>query len=211
MSGRRRRPSEHPLRGGRRRVTVVDISPAMLELDRQAAAERKLNVRTVEASMDNLAGLAEASFDIVIHPVSSCYVPRIAPVYQECARVLRDHGVYISQHKSPVSLQAPTDPGPAGYELREPYYRDGPLPASSGPNRLREEGTLEFIHRWEQLIGEMCRAGFLIEDLVEPMHAERDAARGEFAHRACFIAPYVRIKARRTSRSARPPAPRLIH
>ena len=35
-------------------VTVVDISPAMLELDRVVAAERNIQLRTVEASMDCL-------------------------------------------------------------------------------------------------------------------------------------------------------------
>src|SRR5690606_33888992 len=33
-------------------VTVVDISPAMLELDREVATERRLDLRTVETSMD---------------------------------------------------------------------------------------------------------------------------------------------------------------
>jgi hypothetical protein len=53
------------------------------------------------------------------------------------------------------------------------------------------------LHRWEQIIGGMCRSGFVIEDLVEPVHAKRETTRGSFADRASFIAPYVRIKARR--------------
>ena len=39
----------------------------------------------------------------------------------------------------------------------------------------------------------------MIEDLVEPKHAKDEAARGSFADRASYIAPYVRIKARRTN------------
>src|SRR6185503_3418491 len=35
-------------------VTVVDISPEMLALDRQVAAERGLDLRVVETSMDDL-------------------------------------------------------------------------------------------------------------------------------------------------------------
>jgi SAM-dependent methyltransferase len=177
-------------------VTVVDISPAMLALDRTAAAERGLQVRTVEASMDDLAALADAAFDIVIHPVSTCYVPDVRPVFREVARVTVPGGLYISQHKTPQSLQAEQGPAARGYELTEPYYRTGPLPPVVG-SRLREEGTLEFLHRWEELIGGICRAGFVIEDLLEPLHAKPDAARGDFAHRAAFIAPYVRVKARR--------------
>lgn len=178
-------------------VTVVDISPAMLQLDRQVAAERSLSLRVIEASMDSLGMLADGEFDIVIHPVSTCYVPHIAPVYCEVARVLRAGGLYISQHKTPQNLQAEQLPSRGkGYELAEPYYRNGPLPAVHG-SRLREEGTLEYLHRWEEIVGELCRSGFVIEDLVEPRHATPDAASGTFAHRATYIAPYVRIKARR--------------
>src|SRR4029450_12084334 len=49
-------------------VTVVDIRHAMLELDRQVAAERKLDLRTVLTSMDDLAAFHSGEFDIVIHP-----------------------------------------------------------------------------------------------------------------------------------------------
>jgi SAM-dependent methyltransferase len=182
-------------------VTVVDLSPEMLALDRQVAAERGLNIRVVETSMDDLSGLASASFDIVIHPVSTCYVPDIHAVYREVARVTAPGGAYISQHKQPTSLQAAVEPSARGYELLEPYYRSGPLPPVIG-SQHREEGTLEFLHRWEELIGGMCRVGFVIEDLVEPMHAKSDAAPGTFGHRSRYVAAYVRIKARRLGASS---------
>ena len=178
-------------------VTVVDISPAMLELDRQVAAERRLSVRTIEASMDDMPALARGEFDIVIHPVSTCYVPAIGPVYREVARVTRPGGLYISQHKTPASLQADVTASTRGYELVEPYYRAGPLPAVVG-SAHREEGTLEYLHRWEDLLGLMCRSGFVIEDLLEPHHAREGAEPGSFGHRSRFVAPYVRVKARRT-------------
>jgi SAM-dependent methyltransferase len=187
------------------RVTVVDLSPAMLELDRQVAVERRLEIRAIECSMDRLIGLRDAEFDLVIHPVSTCYAPEIGAVYREVARVVRDSGIYISQHKQPTSLQASLEPGANGhYELREPYYRSGPLPRVAG-SRLREDGALEFLHRWEQILGEMCRSGFWIEDLIEPLHAREHAAPGDFAHRAMYVAPYVRVKARRRPRAGATP------
>ena len=100
-------------------VTVVDISPAMLELDREVAAQRRLVVRTVEASMERLP-FPDHTFDIVIQPVSTCYVPAIVPVYHEVARVIRAGGVYVSQHKQPASLQGSLKASPNGYELTEP-------------------------------------------------------------------------------------------
>ena len=148
--------------------------------------------------MDDLSMLAAESFDVVIHPVSTCYVPDVLQVFREVSRVTRPSGLYISQHKTPNSLQTDVRLQGSQYELREPYYREGPLPASV-PCRVRERGTLEFLHRWEELVGGICRAGFVIEDLVEPMHAETNAEPGTFGHRCQYVAPYVRIKARKAT------------
>lgn len=183
-------------------VTVVDLSPEMLRLDREVAAERRLSMRILEGSMEDLSMLPQAFFDLVIHPVSTCYVPDIRPVYRSVAAVLRPGGLYISQHKQPVSLQSSTERERNGsYVLCETYYRTKPIPPPRTQNpvaaRLREFGTLEYLHRWEEIIGGMCRAGFVIEDLVEPFHAKEDSPVGSFADRARYIAPYVRIKARR--------------
>ena len=180
-------------------VTVVDISPAMLELDRAVSSERKLKIRTIEASMDDLSMLADGSFDVVIHPVSTCYVPNVRPVYQEVARVTTLGGLYISQHKQPTSLQASIEPEQGGYQVKFGYYDKSPLPSPSKPNLIREEGTLEYVHRWEELLGEMCAAGFIIEALSEPKHARPDALAGSFGDRSSMIAPYVRVKAKKNS------------
>jgi SAM-dependent methyltransferase len=193
-------------------VTVVDLSGAMLELDRRVAAERGLQMRLLQASMDDLSMLADAEFDIVIHPVSTCYLSDIGKVYREVARVVRPGGLYISQHKQPASLQASVDPLPqGGYHLQHRYYRSAPLPPPDARSRvgqrLRESGAIEFLHRWEELVGGMCRAGFVIEDLVEPVHTREDATRASFADRASYAAPYVRIKARRREQTTGPSRP----
>lgn len=182
-------------------VTVVDISPVMLELDQKIAHQRQLSLRTVEASMHDLSMFGSAVFDIVIHPASTCYVSDVTPVYQEIARVLRCGGLYISQHKQPTSLQADLNTTNGHYIIRHRYYTRQALPPIPVANWIREDGTQEYIHRWEDLIGKMCRAGMVVEDLVEPLHAQADAKLDSFEHRAQYIAPYVRLKARRTVRS----------
>lgn len=177
-------------------VTVVDLSPGMLDLDRREAERRGFRVRLVEASMDDLGELGDGAFDIVHQPVSTCYVPDLAAVYGEIARVLREGGVYISQHKQPASLQVTHRDARDRYVLGVPYYREGPLP--DVPDRsYREERTAEFLHRWEELVGGLCAAGFVIEALSEPYRGDPNAPPGDFHHRGNFVPPYVRMKARR--------------
>ena len=178
-------------------VTVVDLSEEMLALDREESARRSLKLTLVHTSMDDLSALADASFDLAIQPVSTCYVPDVAPVYREVARVTRPGGLYISQHKQPVSLQADVVPTPRGYVLGEPYFRSGPLPPAPDGLMHREAGTLEYLHRWEQLIGGLCRAGFALEDVSEPRLEDAQAAPGSAPHRYCFAPPYIKFKARR--------------
>lgn len=179
------------------RVTVVDLSGGMLELDRQVARERGLDLEIVQTSMDDLRMFAAGRFDLVIHPVSTCYVPDVTGVFREVARVTRAGGLYVSQHKSPTSLQATLEPAASGrYELVHRQGRSDPLP-SDRPSRLRETGTREFVHSLTSLLGGICRAGFVIEDVQEPDHTAAHAAPGSFAHRAAFIPPYLRVLARR--------------
>lgn len=183
------------------RVTVVDLSPGMLKLDVQEANRRGLPVTVHEGSMDDLSMLSERSFDIVHQPVSTCYVPDIEAVYAQIARVLRDGGLYISQHKQPTNLQISHRDARNRYVIGVEYYRAGPLPAVDDRS-YRETGAVEYLHRWESLVGGLCRSGFVIEDLREPYRADPTQGPGHFGHRGRFIAPYVRIKARRAARPA---------
>lgn len=177
-------------------VTVVDLSNKMLQLDEQEARQRGLKLRILESSMDDLSDLHDAQFDIVHQPVSTCYVPDLEAVYREVARVMRPGGLYISQHKTPTSLQLTSRDQQNSYIIGLEYYQQGALP--KGDDRsYREEGATEYLHRWDQLVGGLCRQGFVIEDLREPCRADPDAPVGHFRHRGRYVAPYVRIKARR--------------
>jgi len=185
-------------------VTVVDLSSAMLDQDREVAARHKLKVLALQASMDDLSMFPAGAFEIVLQPVSTCYVPDIGTVFREVARVTCEGAIYISQHKQPASLQADTLPNERGYVIAEPADRTGPLPPVL-PCHHREADAIEYLHPWRAIIGGMCRAGFVIEDFVEPNPgASVLAERGTFEHRCAFLPPYAKIKARRSSASASP-------
>lgn len=180
-------------------VTVVDLSETMLRLDREIARREKVFLKTIKTSMNNLSPLGNGIFDIVLQPVSTCYVENIRAVYREVARVMKTGGVYISQHKQPISLQAAAKPSSNGiYNIQEPYYRSGPLPPVTNSEH-REANTKEFLHTLESILGGMCAQGFAINDVKEPKHADPSAPKGSFQERCFYVPPYIAVKATLTT------------
>lgn len=180
-------------------VTVVDISDSMLELDRREAIRRNLQIDTLQASMDDLRDLADQQFDIVHQPVSTCYIPDLVPLYAEVARVLKDDGIYISQHKQPTSLQISHRNERHQFVIGIEYYHKGPLPRQIDQS-YRESGATEYLHRLEDLVGGLCRSNMILEDFREPVRANYKADVGHFGYRGRFVPPYLRMKARRRQR-----------
>ncbi len=187
-------------------VTVVDLSPEMLALDHREATRRGYSLRLIEASMDNLSDLTDEMFDIVHHPVSSCYIPDVAPLFAEVNRVLKTGGLYISQHKQPVSLQITERDSQDRYVIGIEYYHETPLPKVKDQS-YREPGAVEFLHRAEEILGGICKAGMVIEAFSEPKRADKNARPGDFRHRGNYIAPYYRIKARKVSSQSKDAEP----
>lgn len=185
------------------KVTVVDISSEILKHDRELAKQKHFDIRVMHTSMDDLSRCMDSEFDLVIHPVSTCYVADVRPVYREVARVCKADGLYISHHKQPACLNAAQYPDSrGGYRIEIPQDLKQSLPEVKN-SLYREEGTLEFAHSYEHLLGELCRSGFSIEDVVEPQHGDKNAPLGDFKHRSRYLPPFISIKARRRKKTSR--------
>lgn len=179
------------------RVTVLDISPAMLQLDRQISANLGINYQTVQGEMSDLSMFRPEEFDLVAHPVSTCYVADVETVFIQVARVLRPGGLYISQHKQPMNLQASLEMNQGRYVVETPVGYPAKSLSVGQASLLREPDTVEFAHSLDAILGGICRAGMLIEAVSEPDHANLDSEPGTMGHRSRFIRPYLRIKARK--------------
>lgn len=184
-------------------VTVVDFSSRALEIDRAVASELKLsNLRLVQTDMSHLEMFEQEAFQIVLHPVSLSYVDDPGAVYTELARVMVPGGLYVSQQKSPISLQMTASGSEA--ETRADYFIEH-LPAPDVIKTVdeglahRESATLEWAHSLDALVGGLCRCGFVIEDLVEPVRQDAWAPVNSAGHRARYAPPYLRLKARKIS------------
>jgi SAM-dependent methyltransferase len=157
------------------RVTVFDASPAQLERDRSVALRDGLSLTTAVGDMADLSRFADDSFDLIFHPCSNCFVPRLDPVWCEAARVLKPGGRLLSGFCQPVLYlvdENADERGEISVRYRIPYSDLSQL-TSAELQAKRESGkTLDFGHTLEDQIGGQLRAGLVIagfyEDSWEP-------------------------------------------
>lgn len=154
-------------------VTLLDQSPAQLAQDALVAAREMLDIETVEGDMARLSMFKAGSFDLVLHPVSNCFVPDVRPVWKEAHRVLKAGGVLLAGFANPMLYLFHRDAADA-QDLRVVNS----LPASDlddlETDRLRDliaDGQpLEWSHTLEDQIGGQIDAGFTITGFYEDLH-----------------------------------------
>src|SRR5215469_41337 len=84
-------------------VTVFDNSPKQLGQDRLVAEREGLKMRFVQGDMADLSAFEDGEFQLIVHPVSNCFVADVKPVWRECFRVLRAGGVVLAGFNNPVT------------------------------------------------------------------------------------------------------------
>lgn len=152
-------------------VTVLDNSPAQLDQDRLVAQREGLHVETIEGDMADLSDLSDASFDLVVRPVSNVFVPDVHPVWREAYRVLGSKGVLMAGFNNPAlyifDVQLMSETGEL--EVKHPLpYSDTDYLSDERLRRADEHGSpLEFSHTLEDQIGGQVAAGFVITGFYE--------------------------------------------
>ena len=171
------------------RVTVFDNSPKQLERDRSVAERDGLDLRTVLGDMRDLSALADASFDLVFHPVSNLFCPELAPVWRECARVLRPGGTLLAGFMNPdlyIFDRDAEDRGELAVRHSLPYSDLTHMTADERA-RLVGDAPLEYSHSMTEQIGAQLDAGFVLTAFAEAPHHVGITAKympGYFATRA---------------------------
>ncbi|MDO4538514.1 MAG: class I SAM-dependent methyltransferase [Coriobacteriales bacterium] len=150
------------------RCTVLDNSLAMLEADKSVAEREGYSIEIVRADMTKPLPFEDASFDLVINPVSLCYVREVEPIWQEVARVLRPGGVLLAGFETVLNQIVDED------EVR--IVRGHPADPLTQPDFAAEleagDFGMQFSHSLDELLGGLLRAGFIINDLFEDTNGE---------------------------------------
>ncbi len=158
------------------RVTVFDNSPRQLQQDRMVSQRDGLVLRTVEGTMKDLSAFGDAGFDLVVHPVSNCFVDDVMPVWREAARVLRPGGALLAGFNNPMvyifdyaSLERD-----GMLHVKHPLpYSDVEVLDSGAMEGQQERGMpLEFSHTFQTLIGGQLEAGLAMVGFYEDRDAD---------------------------------------
>lgn len=153
------------------RVTIYDNSPRQLAQDRYVAGRDGLSLHTVEGDMRDLSLFADASFDLIVHPVSNLFVPDVRPVWRECYRVLRPRGALLSGFLNPITyifdLAKADDEGILEVRHSIPYSDLTSLSEDERQQLIGDQAPMEFGHSLGDQIGGQLAAGFVITGFYE--------------------------------------------
>ena len=177
------------------RVTVFDNSPKQLEQDRLVAEREGLELNTIEGDMADLGVFKDGVFDLIVHPVSNCFVPDLRPVWSECSRVLRVGGELLAGFCNPLRYLFPYDIERDSYLLSVahsiPYSDLESLTEEQKAQYVEKGEPFEFGHTLSDQIAGQLRAGFVLTGFYE------DACPPDEDPISKFIPSFIATRARK--------------
>ena len=159
-------------------VTLLDGSARQLGQDAFVAERDGLDLRLVQGDMADLSVFGEASFDLVVNPVSTLFVPDVGRVWRECRRVLVRQGVLIAGFMNPDEFVFDADVlderGEFVVRYPLPYVEHETLDSAALEARIAAGEMFHFSHTMEAQLGGMIAAGFVLTGFYEDRRTEED-------------------------------------
>lgn len=150
------------------RCTVLDYTPAQLDAERLVAGREGYGIEVVHADMTQALPFSDASFDLVVSPVSFCYVREVEPIWHEVARVMAPGATLLSGLDLGINYIVDDDERLIVRGLPFDPVADPSLAAMLA----REDSGMQFSHSLDDLLGGMLHAGLQIRDLFEDTNGE---------------------------------------
>lgn len=183
-------------------VTVVDLSEAQLQRDREAAAHYGLKIEIRQADMRDLSALASSSFDLIDQPYSLNFVPDAQPVFAQVARVIKSGGLYRAACANPFAAGiTECDWNGDGYTIKRPYVQGARLVYEDQAWVYDREQNApipppqEFRHTLSVLLNGLRQNGFALRRLEEigAYSADADAEPGTWDHFTAILPPWLSL------------------
>ena len=182
-------------------TTLFDLSPRQLRTVRRLAKERGTKLRVVQGDMRDLSAFAAASFDLVYHHHSLVFVPDPLNVIREVARVLAPGGSYVFSTMHPVTLRMYETWTGTGWTFKQRYFDSRPVPVKDATWAFDgvsvEAPTLEYGHRFSDLVNACVRAKLVVDGLWEWSPGDAGGAPGSDDDLESYLPAYIAIRARR--------------
>ena len=145
------------------KCTVLDYSEKQLESERLVAAREHYSIELVRADMTKPLPFADASFDLIFHPVSNCYIENVLPVWKECYRILKKGGILLAGLDNGLGMAFNEEGTALTYALPFNPLQDEKLYRDSVEN----DWGIQFSHTIEEQIGGQLKAGFTLTDIYQ--------------------------------------------
>jgi SAM-dependent methyltransferase len=191
---------------------LFDLSPRQLATVRALARDRGTKLRFVQGDMRDLSRFKDGAFDLVYHHHSLVFVPDAARVIKEVARVLAPGGTYVFSTMHPVTLRMYETWTGTGWGFKQRYFESGPVPAKSPTWEFDDvkvdAPTLEYAHRFSDLVNACVRAKLVVDGLWEWSPGDAGGPAGSDDDLERYLPAYIAIRARRLPVAASPTRPR---
>lgn len=148
--------------------TVLDYSEKQLDSERMVADREQYEIEIIRADMTKPLPFADATFDLIFHPVSNCYVKEVKPIFKECARVLKHGGILLCGLDNGVNYLVDDD------EIKivntMPF---DPLQNAQQRKQLEDSDCgMQFSHTVEEQIGGQLEAGLMLTHIYGDTNGE---------------------------------------
>lgn len=148
--------------------TVLDYSEKQLESERQVALREGYTIEIIRADMTKPLPFDDATFDLIFHPVSNCYVKEVKPIFKECARILKKGGILLSGLDNGVNYLVNDDETMIVNTM--PF---DPLRNEDQRKQLEESDCgMQFSHTIEEQIGGQLEAGLVLTNIYGDTNGE---------------------------------------
>ncbi len=148
--------------------TVLDYSAKQLESEELVANREGYKITVVRADMTKPLPFDDESFDIIINPVSNCYVSEIEPIFRECFRVLKTGGRFLCGFDNNINFLVDDD--------EERIVNSFPFNPLVNPEQRKQledaDCGMQFTHPLSEQIGGQLKAGFTLCDIYDDTNSE---------------------------------------